>query len=154
MAWGIVNADNFVNDTKKDEEYDKWAPFLQDLKNREKSKLFDGIDYTEEWTPYSVETKPHPTLDDIFKKCEAWRPPIDAIIKIMDTKPKLTIDTIVEKLKKKKKHKELIKFINFKEKLIAENRKKKKERKMEKIEKKKKEDTCKKRKKKLLMQFK
>ena len=27
MAWGIVNADNFVNDTKKDEEYDESIVF-------------------------------------------------------------------------------------------------------------------------------
>ena len=136
MAWGIVNADNFVNDTKKDEEYDEWAPLLQDLKNREKPKLFDGIDDTEEWTSYSVETKPHPTLDDILKKCEAWRPPIDVIIKIMKRKPKVSIDTIVKKLKKKKKREELIKFIHFMEKLIAENKKKREERKKKREERK------------------
>ena len=44
MAWCIVNADNFVNDTKKDEDYDESASHLQDLRNREKPKLFEGID--------------------------------------------------------------------------------------------------------------
>ena len=67
MACGIVNADNFVNDTKKDEDYDESASHLQDLRNREKPKLFEGIDDMEVWTSYSVETKPHPTLDDILK---------------------------------------------------------------------------------------
>ena len=32
MAWNIVNVDNFVNETKKDEDYDKWALYSQELK--------------------------------------------------------------------------------------------------------------------------